>query len=118
MGFPPPGKIPRRCTTSPQLGNGTYKRGHGADEIDNDFEAMWTGDFFVTDLLADCEISQSEEVDVGIVSIIALHIWLSATQSFREHPSKEQHVQERARSLIPNAVGCSENVKSLRTVRA
>jgi hypothetical protein len=50
--------------------------------MDDDFEAMWAGDFFVTDLLANGEISQSEELDVGIIGVIALHVSSSATQSF------------------------------------
>jgi hypothetical protein len=50
--------------------------------LDDDFEAMWAGDFFVTDLLANCEIPQSEELNVGIIGVIALHVSWSATQSF------------------------------------
>jgi hypothetical protein len=64
---------------------------------------MWTGDFLIADLLAHCEISQFKELDVGIISIITLHVSLSATQSFREHPSKQQHVREKP-MIRPNVV--------------
>ena len=49
--------------------------------MDDDFEAMWARDFFITDLLANGEIPQSEELDVGIIGLIALHVSSSATQS-------------------------------------
>jgi hypothetical protein len=47
---------------------------------------MWTGDFFVIDLLADCEISQSEEVNVGIVGIIALQYLVVSNAVFQGAP--------------------------------
>jgi hypothetical protein len=55
---------------------------------------MSTGDFVVADLLADCKISQSEEFDVGVISVVALHVFLLATYPFGEHPGKGEHVQK------------------------
>ena len=66
----------------------TYKRSHGADQIEDGVKPACTGDFLVADPLADCKISQSKQLDVRVISVIALHHTLSVKQFFSEYPSK------------------------------
>ena len=90
-----PGMLANSQTITARVENETYKRSHRGNQIDDGVKPVWTGYFLVTDLLADGEISQSKEFEVGIVSVIALHHTLSAHIIFMEHPSRKQQVARR-----------------------
>jgi hypothetical protein len=78
------GSQPRgRCKTSRLQGGLTYKRGHGANQIDDDVQPIRADDFLIADFLADGEVPQSEKLNVGIVRVIALRFSLSAIAPFQ-----------------------------------
>jgi hypothetical protein len=71
VGFSTTGKMQDISNTA-RLRSGTYKRGHGANQIHNGVEPIRADDFLVTDLLADGEVPQSKKLNVGVDLVVAL----------------------------------------------